>query len=425
MKIRRMNLVGVHMQKLYAAMRRMLSAVSIGGLVMLSAWAEESANSTPSVPPRPARRVRRRYDAPVQLHVPGTVEELPKTEKQPSVSSEDKDFRSDSSLLAPSALPSSTTPGQVVHIRQPKEKSKDKRSDDDLWITLPAGTLLGVNLVSSESPLSVSWGWLADDSKKIRHEEKRKPDAEFDEIEDDEEDAEEELPVDGRLALNQRSLGGALMAAPQDRAAGLANQPSSSGGASPPQMPTWSEIRLSSKPEQARSEGFRSDVRSPAPNQATGMDRVDTEPWFSGLGRRVTEIAEIHRSAPGTPTAPNTQDWVSRRLDPAAPSFDSRWTREEAAAIGGVPLLSGSHENYGRRGDIFSPSFQSTSSSLPGSAPSRSLWSESTFSPPSAPSTIEPVRSTISEGAAFPSMRDVIRPFDPAGRVWTDMNRPR
>ncbi len=392
-----------------------LALILFGGLFE-DRWAPASAiaQENAPAPSTPARRIRRRYDGRVQVHNPGeTVVPPPAVETQKNAR---VDLRMDPSpvnLLSPSTpSPSPVSFPKPVRSPQPHEEKKD-----DLWIILPADILLGANLQHTNTVSVGSWGWLADSIDNIRIAQ-RGEQARVDVLDTDEEEVENEnSATERREEWIERKSVLQVVAPPAPFELGPRLEPwplSKSPGAAPQRFPLPA-LRPEEQPER---DGRRGD-ESPMPSGPS------SPPSFPGISSRIEEIAGAHGPAPATLSTVNiVLDGIGKSSEVSLMPL-VRTVPGHSSPESSRQMMIGSPENYGRRGDIFSSSFQSSSVDLPGAR--ISVVSETmptSFSSFSGPA-MSPVLPSSDRPRPLLDFREIMRPFDPAGRPLTDFERRR
>lgn len=406
----------------------------IAAAVMVMLWLATAEvlgqGAAPNEQQPPVRRVRRRYDARVQLH---SLEDT--APQQVPVEKKEKTGDSETPLTldqASSLLKGGATPAPVV-VTTPRARPKaddEEESSDDLWITSSVSTILGVNLTRTNSFISGNWGWLARDAQKAantnrvaRAQEQRREEASDREKPEGDEDEEENVAGRGpALIINPQPAATpsapVVSADPSRHTIRFAPEPTGNRD-----VPNLGLAGAASRERPTLVGGGAGTEQSSAPAQANAPT---PPPELTESRRRMEELSSSHRPEGWNQRqTPNSAELARVPLDAAAtlPSTTPAATTSRPTAMD-RPLLSGSPENYGRRGDIFSPSFRS--SSLESGALPAPLWGRSDssgFAPPPAvqptpSSTLPSVRST----GGFSGV-DLLKPFDPAGRAVTEPRR--
>lgn len=403
-------------------------AATILLIAALTAAEARGQGATQSEQQTPTRRVRRRYDARVQLHA---LEDT--APQQPPVEKKEKRADSESPLTldqASSILKGGATPAPVI-VTTPRARPKaedDEESSDDLWITSSVSTILGVNITHTNSFISGSWGWLARDAQKAantnraaRAQSERRDESDGDTLEN-EEGKEETVSAPGApLIINPRPAPppGAPMVSADPSRHSIRFAPESAGDRD------LSNIGLAGAASRERPSVVRG-AATEQPSSPAPANAPSPPPELTESRRRMEELSSSHRPEIWNQRqTPNSAELARVPLDAAAtlPSATSGAFAGRPAALD-RPLLSGSPENYGRRGDIFSPSFRS--SSLESGALPAPLWGRSESSGFAAPPAVQPTPSST-----LPSVRsaggfsgvDLLKPFDPAGRAVTEPRR--
>ena len=389
-----------------------LVLLSVGLAVCASSALEEESPASEA----PRRRIRRKYDRAVQLDSMDRPADIPKETKDTPREEPGVEMNL-VNVLAPAKAPALPLPANALRLRPSEGEKKD-----DLWITMPAGTLLGVSIANTNIVDVGSWGWLSDDIRNSRatNRVERARDLSAEEWEDEDEETTAEhprgliQPVDAVSApAPRRGLTNPEAMLESQRASldASANRRALT-------LPTWldeNNVRFSAH----ENLGERSPV-------SEAMETPET-PAFPGISRHMGEIAGSHQSLTTAPLAPaDSRELLGTPLDTAAtppPSWKETITPATAPSRA-RPILSGEAENYGRRGDIFSPSFQTSSTEFPGASPPVSSFSM----PAASPMPVERSWNAppLSE-RALPTMniRENFKPFDPAGRPLTNFGRGR
>jgi hypothetical protein len=315
-------------------------------------------------------------------------------------------------------------PAQMPALRMDRRTASDE--SDPLWVTSSVGTLLGVTMIGTNTLVTASWGWLADNiqgslstNRAARLSAEGGPSA-------DEDDAE------GEALFSERNR--------------LLTEPAPPGGRA--LLRVEESVRFdprlrsgdpATNPEAARVEGtgsrtataafsFEAAARDASLQESSQRPAEPAPPHYPEARRRMDELSTANPAADGAMpwVTPNSSEISRERLDAAAMApagyTSPDWRGSSAApAADERPLLSGAAENYGRRGDIFSSSFRTSSTEFPGpaAAPSGPLPSGvSGLSSPTTPGAMTPPieRPRLQGLSGF----DVMKPFDPAGRALTD-----
>jgi len=389
-------------------------------LAVAMSAAEAFAQSAGAGPDAPARRVRRRYDGRIQFY------DLQESTPQPLPSKKDDAPNPRGPLTLGESATSSLTQGVAapavsVKIR-PQNPDEGEDATDGLWITSSVSAILGVEIARTNAFGVGNWGWLARDvrnavatNRVARAAARRREDA--DAQASDEEEDPEAAPYRPPLIIQPQMNGG------------QGPQPAPS-----PDSPSRHAVRFSpdfTERDAPPPGGLEISGRGSASFSIAAPSPAGTRPEpppaeYSESRRRIEEATAGHRpDAMVQRLVPNSSELARQRLDAAAqpPSLSGgdRGPVIGAPAAHDRPLLSGSPENYGRRGDIFSSNFRSSSmeaGALP--APSWGRPESGGFAPPPA---VAPAA-----GMTLPSLRpsgglsgfDLMKPFDPAGRALTE-----
>ena len=386
-------------------------ALSILGLALMDVAVAQSDVAATNAP---SRRVRRRYDGRVQLY--DLQETVP--EPVPQKSNEtDPNAGAPLSLGAsdaPSLMLNSAVPGMPIKPRPHRAPEEEEEEEsDDLWITSSVSAILGVEISTTNSYGSGRWGWLARD---IRNSMATNRVARVAAPRREGEDTEEEANRDDRLReppliTHPQTAGGQVVApfTTADDPSRYAVQFRPEGSVTDSDLPRFGSER--------NALGGPSVNTSSTPPGAARTDAAT--PDYAEIRRRMDEVTAGHRpEATVQPSQPSSSELARMRLDAAA---------DPAAVRNGVrmgpgpidrPLLSGSPENYGRRGDIFSPSFRSSSLESGGLPPP--AWGLSGGAGIGGASAPPPSTSLQQRPPSGFSGFDLMKPFDPAGRALTE-----
>lgn len=380
-------------------------------LMLIVSGVAAAEPAAPADPPPPPRRVRRRYDSVVRIHVPGEVQTLPEAEK-PAPERTNEGFNN-------TLRESPTSLGQYVSapvVRLERRSDKEDKAKNDLWVITPVADLLGVTLSGTNAVVRAEWGWLADEIRVAMQTNRvaRAAGAPAAESESEEEEAE---------------ITASIFRAPPPIIEHSTAAQGSRNDWRTAEMPRF-DPRLSPRAE-------ATDLPLP-PSSAAGMERGAAPGGAPGV--RDSGVA----SAPTPPPAETARLSAQRELEdfraahrmenlapPTGPAFGESATRWATGASRSPmsdlnlpsssppaperPLLTGAPENYGRRGDIFSSSFRT--SSADGFSPFAGL------SPSPPPADRGGVSSSVSRPSfqpTFGSAYDPLKPFDASGRALTE-----
>ena len=386
--------------------------------------AEAVAQSTGAGPDAPARRGRRRYDGRIQFY------DLQESTPQPLPSKKDDTPNPQGPLTlgesdAASLTPGVTAPSFAVKFR-PQKHPEDEEATDDLWIMSSVSAILGVEIARTNSFGMSNWGWLARDVRSAvatnrisRAAALRREDSNAQASEEEEEDSEAAAYRPSLIILQPQMTGGQ-----GSQPAPLLDSPSRDGVRFGPDAADRDALRTG-----GLEIGGRGAVSPSLPAPSPPGPRPEAPPVeYSESRRRIEEVTAGHRPDPMVQSlVPNSSELARLRLDAAAqpPSLfgGDRASVGATPAATDRPVLSGSPENYGRRGDIFSPNFRSSSmetGALPAASWRRPGSDGAELAPPPA---LAPTG-----GSTLPSLRpsgglsgfDLMKPFDPAGRALTE-----